>query len=215
MSAFDDASKGGVKSRSQEGKGVNVEDGTASGANDAVLTCWKDIAKYLGKGVRTVQRWEHTYGLPVRRPNTVKHKSAVIAYTSDLDAWLESNWSGRNLQNGQDIASLAATNQSVSDLVKTTAELRNLHHELLLKNTQAVATLIETLTDQGAQLDSTRMVSAAPWNWPPPREDQAPNEVGSWSNLAGVFSGEEQYDSPSRSESAIRTFAHRGAANSG
>jgi hypothetical protein len=22
------------------------------------MTCWKEIARYLGKGVRTVQRWE-------------------------------------------------------------------------------------------------------------------------------------------------------------
>ena len=35
----------------------------------AVLSSWKDIAKYMGKGVRTVQRWERHLGLPVRRPN--------------------------------------------------------------------------------------------------------------------------------------------------
>jgi hypothetical protein len=32
-----------------------------------ILKGWKDIAKYLGCGVRTVQRWEKL-GLPVRRP---------------------------------------------------------------------------------------------------------------------------------------------------
>jgi hypothetical protein len=32
------------------------------------LTTWKEVAAYLGKGVRTVQRWEAELGLPVRRP---------------------------------------------------------------------------------------------------------------------------------------------------
>jgi hypothetical protein len=32
------------------------------------FTSWKEIAKYLGKGVRTAQRWEHEAGLPIRRP---------------------------------------------------------------------------------------------------------------------------------------------------
>jgi hypothetical protein len=31
------------------------------------LTNWKEIAQYLDKGIRTVQRWEQQMGLPVRR----------------------------------------------------------------------------------------------------------------------------------------------------
>jgi hypothetical protein len=42
--------------------------------------------------VRTVQRWELEFGLPVRRPAGVHHKSAVPAFRHDIDAWLESNW---------------------------------------------------------------------------------------------------------------------------
>lgn len=59
------------------------------------LTCWKDIASYLGKGVRTVQRWEQEFGLPVRRPNGISHKSPVAADPRDLDLWLKSRWSVR------------------------------------------------------------------------------------------------------------------------
>jgi len=33
-----------------------------------ILSGWKEIANYLGKGVRTVQRYERYMGLPVRRP---------------------------------------------------------------------------------------------------------------------------------------------------
>lgn len=61
----------------------------------AVLSCWKDIAKYLGKGVRTVQRWEREFALPVRRPKSANRKSAVAAHPRDLDAWLTSRWAVR------------------------------------------------------------------------------------------------------------------------
>jgi hypothetical protein len=64
-------------------------------AEPAVLSCWKDIAKYLGKGVRTVQRWEREFELPVRRPKGANCKSAVVADPRDLDAWLASRWALR------------------------------------------------------------------------------------------------------------------------
>jgi len=47
---------------------------------------WKEIAKYLDHGVRTVQRWE-TIGLPIRRPHG-SSRTCVIAFTEELDAWL-------------------------------------------------------------------------------------------------------------------------------
>ncbi len=54
---------------------------------EKVLNSWKEIAAYLGRGVRTVQRWERELGLPVRRPRG-KSRSAVIALAADLDQWL-------------------------------------------------------------------------------------------------------------------------------
>lgn len=60
-----------------------------------VLTCWKDIANYMGKGVRTVQRWEQEFGLPVRRP-LGSNKKAVLARPSDLDAWVALRCGFRN-----------------------------------------------------------------------------------------------------------------------
>jgi TolB-like protein/Flp pilus assembly protein TadD len=47
---------------------------------------WKEIAAYLKREVRTVQRWEKTEGLPVRRHQHQKQGS-VFAYKSELDAW--------------------------------------------------------------------------------------------------------------------------------
>ncbi len=52
-----------------------------------ILNGWKEIAGYLGRGVRTVQRWESEIGLPVHRPHG-KSKSAVIAIPSELDEWV-------------------------------------------------------------------------------------------------------------------------------
>jgi hypothetical protein len=53
------------------------------------MTCWKDIAKYLGKGVRTVQRWEQELDLPVRRPPK-RESGIVVADSDELDAWVHS-----------------------------------------------------------------------------------------------------------------------------
>ena len=52
-----------------------------------VLNSWKEIAQYLGRGVRTVQRYENDLDLPVRRPRG-KSRSAVIAIPEELDAWV-------------------------------------------------------------------------------------------------------------------------------
>jgi TolB-like protein/Tfp pilus assembly protein PilF len=54
-------------------------------ANDR-LDSWKEIAAYLNKEVRTVQRWEKSLGLPVRRLAQGK-QGTVFAYKLDLDAW--------------------------------------------------------------------------------------------------------------------------------
>ena len=52
-----------------------------------LLNSWKEIASYLGRGVRTVQRYEREHQLPVRRVQSKSH-SAVLAFTTELDAWL-------------------------------------------------------------------------------------------------------------------------------
>src|ERR1700744_5156315 len=53
-----------------------------------ILHCWKEIADYLSAGVRTVQRWEAEFALPVRRPRGAK-RSAVLAFTSEIDDWVK------------------------------------------------------------------------------------------------------------------------------
>jgi len=52
------------------------------------LDSWGEIASYLGREVRTVQRWERTEDLPVHR-HEHKKKSTVYAFTGELDAWIK------------------------------------------------------------------------------------------------------------------------------
>ena len=52
------------------------------------LESWKDIANYLNRGVRTVQRWESEEGLPVHR-HTHDKLGTVYSYKAELDAWWE------------------------------------------------------------------------------------------------------------------------------
>src|SRR5580704_2143549 len=76
---------------------MSLTDIPASGANPGAegspllgkkLVSWKEIAGHLGREIRTVQRWEKTEGLPVRRHEHQK-KSTVYAYASELDAWFK------------------------------------------------------------------------------------------------------------------------------
>lgn len=50
------------------------------------LDSWKEIAVYLKRGVRTVQRWEQTADLPVHRLAHDK-RGMVFAYKPEIDAW--------------------------------------------------------------------------------------------------------------------------------
>ena len=50
------------------------------------LENWKEIAQYLRRSVRTVQRWEDEAGLPVHRLNH-DQRSSVYAYTDELELW--------------------------------------------------------------------------------------------------------------------------------
>ncbi len=59
--------------------------GNGAVTNNDRLDSWKEIAAYLKRGVRTVQRWERVAGLPVRRvPST---RGAVYAFRAELDQW--------------------------------------------------------------------------------------------------------------------------------
>ncbi len=54
--------------------------------NDDLISGWKDIATYMDKSVRTVQRWAATRGMPVFHPAGLRctpHASKHL-----LNAWI-------------------------------------------------------------------------------------------------------------------------------
>jgi TolB-like protein/Tfp pilus assembly protein PilF len=73
---------------SANGAPIGPNGGAGLPLNDKKLVSWKEIAVHLGREIRTVQRWEKTEGLPVRRHEHQK-RSTVYAYASELDEWFK------------------------------------------------------------------------------------------------------------------------------
>ena len=82
------------------------------------LDSWKEIAAFLGREVRTVQRWEKTEGLPVHRHRHAKLGS-VYAFKSELVSWKES----RRTEMDGALASQAALQ---AEAEKTSTSIRKL-----------------------------------------------------------------------------------------
>ncbi|HST09921.1 MAG TPA: hypothetical protein VLL05_06075, partial [Terriglobales bacterium] len=74
-----------------------------------LLEGWKAIADHLGKTERTVQRWEKTRNLPVRRlkSGSPDDQSRVFAYRNELDLWWQDQLARTDPSpNGDDDSSL-------------------------------------------------------------------------------------------------------------
>jgi len=74
-----------------------------------MLSSWKEIAQFFGKGVRTVQRWEKTLDLPIHRPPGAP-SNVVLARESDLEAWMH-----RGMPHGEQ----TATSEDLSHAFET------------------------------------------------------------------------------------------------
>jgi hypothetical protein len=90
-----------------------------------LLGSWKEIACYLGKGVRTVQRWEQSFGLPVRRPSSTT-RGIVCATPQELDDWLHARWTQKP----------AKASPTQSDLLRRTICSGIQAHDELVHTTQ-------------------------------------------------------------------------------
>ena len=99
----------------------------------AHLTCWKDIARYMGKGVRTVQRWEQQMALPIRRPNGAGFKGPVAASPAELDQWLRSHWSERRPHKSLRTEGDPGARTAHISLLKTSQQLRAQNHALIVE----------------------------------------------------------------------------------
>jgi hypothetical protein len=123
-----------------------------SPASTEVLSSWKDIAKYLKRGVRTVQRWESELALPVRRRRG-KRRAGVSAIRSEIDIWLSTCPTVTNepeidatlvsnralLQQASDL--IAQSRLLQSDHARLRADVVRLRKELVLSVHRFVATV--------------------------------------------------------------------------
>jgi hypothetical protein len=125
----------------------------AGGRDRNVLGSWKEIAAYLGKGVRTVQRWEDDLGLPVRRPNGAT-KGVVYASPDELDRWLDLQWARRTTSIKAD-----GPLKEFYSAIKASRELRHANQQLvdeLLRNLQALRDQCAALVQASGQTRETR-----------------------------------------------------------
>jgi hypothetical protein len=114
--------------------------------NQAALTCWKDIAQYLGKGVRTVQRWELELELPVKRPNGGGSKGPVAADPTDLDRWLSSRWSRRSVRKSDGAASAAPEDMLRTQALLQTTQVVGISRKLRAENRALLIELMGALS---------------------------------------------------------------------
>ena len=121
-------------------------------SNDDVLNSWKEVANYLGRGVRTVQRWEQELSLPVRRPRG-KSRSAVIAFKTELDLWLHESRVNPTAATAQLMLSpmptpfLNSVRSSRTQLHDRTTALLTRMHELLSRS-NGLCTRTKELSEQ-------------------------------------------------------------------
>lgn len=59
------------------------------------LDSWKEIAAYLKRDIRTVQRWEKQEALPVHR-HLHEERGTAYAYSTEIDEWLKKRRSVEN-----------------------------------------------------------------------------------------------------------------------
>ena len=126
----------------------------AGSRNRRVLGSWKEIAAYLGKGVRTVQRWENDLGLPVRRPNGTS-KGVVHASAEELDRWLNKRWARRAippLKGHSPHAQLTAAVRASQDLRRANQTLI----DELMQNLQSLRDQCAALVEASSEANETR-----------------------------------------------------------
>jgi hypothetical protein len=123
-----------------------------------MLSSWKEIAHFFGKGVRTVQRWEKTLDLPIHRPPGAP-SNVVLARTSDLEEWMHRGSVRTEMQDDAATETVA----SLSGLEREVSRLASLHGVAAESAdvTASVDERVSALTDTVAQVNSKLASSAA------------------------------------------------------
>jgi len=97
----------------------------AAGTKGETLNSWKEIATYLQRGIRTVQRWERELNMPVHRVGRGK-RSPVYASVVELKFWLAT----AGLDHGKDKPQLPVVKRFDGDAIAYSRELLGRVHQL-------------------------------------------------------------------------------------
>jgi hypothetical protein len=117
----------------------------AAKSSPAVLNSWKEIAFYLNRGVRTVQRWERDLNLPVHRIGKGS-RSPVYALVPELRFWLTTSGASAPEERLK-----VACNGPVSE--KGALSPAKLSHELVARSRDLIRTVAETSVRQQRQTE--------------------------------------------------------------
>ena len=105
------------------------------------LDSWKEIARHLGRDVRTVMRWERERGLPVYRLSGAK-RSVVYAFREELDQWLARGSSQEAEAAGEKPALALSIADSPQPVVAPSARNARLTRPALMTGLAAVAFVV-------------------------------------------------------------------------
>jgi hypothetical protein len=125
------------------------------------LSGWKDIASYLGKGVRTVQRYERCLGLPVRRP-AGKPRGSVVATKAEIDAWVAASPIREAFRLTRTVADFpASTAAAIKDGLEKMGRLRDQMMALRAEVKTSVLLLRESVHGLQGELNANRWRESA------------------------------------------------------
>jgi hypothetical protein len=147
-----------------------------------VLSGWKDIANYLGKGVRTVQRYEQELALPVRRP-AGRSAGSVVATKTELDAWICASPIRETFDRTKPPAVSQCAN-SAAALKEGIAEMKRLRDEMLALRSKLKSELYALRNNVGnLRVETKRDLNVT---YPPVKFEPRPRR-----NLFGIFDADD------------------------
>ncbi len=131
------------------------------------LSGWKEIANYLGKGVRTAQRYERHLGLPVRRP-AGKSSGSVVAVPAELDGWVKASpiREAFPLQNSDLDKGNAASRQAIKEGIAEMTRLRDQMSQLRRELRGTVEELRHSLFELHGELNQNYLQESTSWLTP-------------------------------------------------
>ena len=113
-----------------------------------MLNSWKEIASFLDRGVRTVQRWEQELQLPVHRIGKGK-RSPVYALVPELKFWVAT--SGIN-----SVPHLRAGQKTLTLVKQNSDSPLEISHRLMSQSLELVRAVAEASVRQQRQAEILR-----------------------------------------------------------